>query len=73
MTAWGSGSVTINFNLGRFLNALGIDDTSTVVELFYNIELTPAVHLNLDAQVADSALPNIDTATILGASLQIRF
>ena len=58
---------------GRFLTAVGIDDTSSVVELFYNIELTPAVHLNLDAQVADSALPNIDTATILGASLQIQF
>ena len=57
----------------RFLNAIGIDDTSTVVELFYNIELTPAVHLNLDAQLTDSALPNIDTTTILGASLQIRF
>jgi hypothetical protein len=38
-----------------------------------NIELTPAVHLNLDAQVADSALPDIETATILGACLQIRF
>ena len=59
--------------LGRFLTALGIDDTSTVVELFYNIELTPAVHLSLDAQVVDSALPNIDTATILGTSLQISF
>jgi len=61
------------FQSARFLNALGIDDTSSVVELFYNIELTPAVHLNLDAQVANSALPNIDTATILGASLQIQF
>jgi hypothetical protein len=44
-----------------------------VVELFYNIELILAVHLNLDAQVADSALPDIDTATILGACLQICF
>lgn len=60
-------------NKGRFLTFIGIDDTSTVVELFYNIELTPAVHLTLDAQVTDSSLPNIDTATILGASLQIRF
>ncbi|WP_300455578.1 carbohydrate porin [Desulfobacula sp.] len=62
-----------SFQSARFLNALGIDDTSSVVELFYNIELTPALHLNLDAQVADSALPDIDTATILGACLQIRF
>ncbi|MDX2495503.1 MAG: carbohydrate porin [Desulfuromusa sp.] len=61
------------FQEGRFLNALGFDDTSTALEFFYNIELTPAIHLNLDAQLTDSALPNIDTATILGASLQLRF
>jgi hypothetical protein len=60
-------------NIGRFLTFIGIDDTSTVVELFYNIELTPAVHLSLDAQLSDSSLPNIDTATILGTSLEIRF
>ena len=58
---------------GRFLDLLGIDNQSTVWELFYNIELTPAIHLTLDAQVSDSALPDIDTATILGTSLQIRF
>ncbi len=33
----------------------------------------PAVHLNLDLQVIDSSLPNIDTSTILGASMQIQF
>jgi hypothetical protein len=43
-----------------------------VVELFYNIELTPAMHLNLDAQLTDSTLPNLATATIMGDSLQIR-
>ena len=58
---------------GRFLEFIGIDTQSTVWELFYNIELTPAIHLTLDAQVSDSALPDIDTATILGASMQIRF
>ena len=58
---------------GRFLEAIGIDSQSTVLEAFYNIELTPAVHLTLDVQVADSPLPDTDTATILGASMQIRF
>lgn len=57
----------------RFLNALGIDDKSTAAEIFYNIELTPALDLNLNLQVTDSALPNIDTTTILGASLTARF
>jgi porin len=55
------------------LDFIGIDTQSTVWELFYNIELTPAVHLTLDAQVTDSALPDTDTAMILGTSMQIRF
>ena len=60
-------------NKGRFLEFVGIEDSSSVFEFFYNFELTPAVHLTLDAQVFNSALPNIDTATILGTSLQMRF
>jgi porin len=69
----GLGYSYTKLQFGRFLTAVGIDDTSTVVELFYNVELTPAVHLNLDAQLVNSALPNIDTATILGTSMEIRF
>ena len=57
----------------KLLNAIGIDTQSSVWEMFYNIELTPAVHLTLDAQVVKSAFPDIDTATILGTSMQIRF
>ena len=44
-------------NKGRFLDFVGIADSSSVWEAFYNIELTPAVHLTLDAQVARVALP----------------
>ena len=60
-------------NKGRFLDLAGIANASSAWELFYNIELTPAVHVTLDAQLIDSSLPNTDTATILGASLQLRF
>ncbi len=60
-------------NKGRFLELVGIRDSSSVWELFYNFELTPAVHLTLDAQVFNSAFPNVETATILGTSLQMRF
>lgn len=68
--------IAFNYNKlqeGRFLTFIGIETQTTVWEFFYNVELTPAVHLNLDAQLVDSSLPNIDTATILGTSLQIRF
>lgn len=62
-----------SMNKGRFLDSIGIEDSSSAWELFYNLKLTPAVHLMLDAQVVNSALPNMDTATILGTSLQMRF
>ena len=68
--------IAFNYNKlrkGRFLAVVGIADSSSVWEAFFNIELTPAVHWTLDAQLSDSSLPNIDTATILGTSLQIRF
>jgi porin len=57
----------------RFGGILGIDDSSTVLEAYYNIEISPAMHLTLDAQVSDSALPGADTAVILGTSMQLRF
>ena len=60
-------------NKGRFLEEVGIADSSSVWEAWYSIQLTPAVNLNLDAQLADSPLPDTDTAVILGCSLGIRF
>lgn len=60
-------------NKGRFLEAAGIADSSSVWEAWYSIQLTPAVNLNLDAQLADSPLPDTDTAVILGGALGIRF
>lgn len=57
----------------RLGGIIGIDESSSVWECFYNIELTPAMHWILDLQVADGALLNTDRATILGTSLQIRF
>ncbi len=57
----------------RLGGILGIGDSSSLWEAYYNIEISPAIHLTLDAQVVDSALPGTDTAMILGTSMQIRF
>lgn len=62
-----------HLNEGRFLKAIGIAGSSSVFEAFYNVELTPAVHMTLDAQVVGSVLPNVDTAVVFGASMQIEF
>jgi hypothetical protein len=58
---------------GRILQIAGVATHSSAWELFYNIELTPAVHLTLDAQWVESSLPGVDAATALGASMQILF
>lgn len=66
------------YNYGKLLetrlgNIAGVNESTYVWELYYNVELTPAIHLNLDAQVVDGAIPDADTATILGAQLELRF
>ena len=54
----------LNVNINSFEHAF---------EAFYNIEITPAIHLTLNAQVIDSPLVEIDTATTLGTRLQVDF
>ena len=52
---------------------IDLDAFEHAFEAFYNIELTPAVHLTLNAQVIDSTASWIDTATTIGSRLQVDF
>lgn len=61
------------FQDSRFVNSSAFDGSTSAWEVFYNIELTPAIHLTMDVQVIDSAGSNIDTSLILGSRLQITF
>jgi porin len=42
-------------------------------EAFYNFEVTPATHLTMNAQVIDSTLESVDTATTVSFRLQLDF
>jgi porin len=53
--------------------ALGFQNEAQGFEAFYNIAITPAANLTLDVQVQDTALPNVDTAVVVGARLNLRF
>jgi porin len=53
--------------------ALGFQNEAQGFEAFYNIAITPAANLTLDVQVHDTSLPNVDTAVVLGARLNLRF
>ncbi len=57
----------------RFSGPLNFETRSQGFEAFYNIALTPAVHLTFDAQVLDTALPGADTAVVLGLRLKTDF
>ncbi len=58
---------------GRLLGAAGVDDESEGFEAFYNVSITPAAELTLDAQWTHSPLPGADDAVILGLRLRLRF
>jgi porin len=69
---WGVGLYHLQYTDKGVIEALGIDD-ETGGEVFYNIEFTPWMHVTLDAQIADSALPGVDTAFVLGTRVVVSF
>ena len=42
-------------------------------EVFYNVAVTSWMNLTLDAQIIDSALPQVGTVVVLGTRVGIRF
>jgi hypothetical protein len=50
-----------------------LDSFEHAFEAFYNIQITPAVHLTLNAQAVNSTANDIDTAYTVGSRLQIDF
>jgi porin len=69
---WGVGIFRQNFTDKGVLPAAGID-SETGGELFYNIALGHGTNLTFDAQVIDSAVPDVDTTVILGMRVGFRF
>ncbi len=55
------------------LGPLVFEDSTSGLELYYDIALLASVSLTLDAQWARSSFPGVDDATILGARLNVGF
>jgi porin len=55
------------------IERFGVGDHSQGLEAYYNLSITPATNLSFDLQIADSPLPDTDTAVILGLRLGLRF
>lgn len=69
----GIGWFYTSLQTGRLLTAAGVEDSSHGFEAFYNIAITPAVGLTLDAQVVEAPASALDTAVVLGMRLLMRF
>ncbi len=70
---FGLGFAYADIDQSPFTALLGFDDTAYGVEAFYNLSLAPGVALTVDAQLVSAVIDRVDTATILGARLNIRF
>ncbi len=62
---WGVGAFYLGLSHEDLLKGLDIGD-EVGAELFYNIALTPWLHVTPDAQMIESALPRTDTVWVLG-------
>jgi porin len=69
---WGAGFYYLNMSDAGLLSRLRIGN-EVGGELFYNVGITPAIHLTFDAQAVSSARPRQETAGILGARLAVNF
>jgi porin len=70
---FGAGFFYTDVQEGELFSVLGVDDRTYGFEGFYNIALTPAAFLTLDAQIVETPFSDYDTATILGLRLHVRF
>ena len=52
---------------------IGVDDFEHAFEAFFNVKLTPAVHLNANEQFIDTPDPSHDDAYTIGERLQVDF
>ena len=74
---WGLGwaGTHISSDLRNALGPLGrrLNSFEHAGEVFYNFQVTPAVHLTVNAQVIDSVVKATDTAFTIGTRLQVDF
>jgi porin len=67
---WGLGLFSLGMSDEDLLRDLGVG-TEVGGELFYNVAVTPWLHVTFDAQVIESALPGADTTGVFGVRTHI--
>lgn len=69
---WGAGAFFVDMSDEDLLRGLNVRD-ELGAEVYYNIALLPSLHVTLDAQVIDSALPRVDTTYVFGVRTNYSF
>ena len=72
---WGVGwaGTHLSSDLRRDTPFLNLDSFEHALEVFYNVEVTPAVHVTVNTQVVNSPEKSRDKAVDAGARLQVMF
>lgn len=63
---WGAGVFYIKASNGALPDALGLDQ-EIGGEVFYSLGVTSRIWITVDTQIINSAIPNVDTAWIVGS------
>ena len=71
--AFGVGIAYSAIDLGSFQSPQLFDDDTVSFEAYYDIAIARGTHLTLNAQIIDPVRDRVETATVLGARLNIRF
>ena len=69
---WGLGAFFVDMSKEDLLKGLNVGEEFGG-EVYYNIAVLPSLHVTLDAQVIDSALPRVDTTWVLGVRTNFSF
>jgi porin len=62
-----------DFDTGPVLQAAGFDDDAWAIEAFYNLDIGRGLSLTADLQVIEPFDATVDTTTLVGARLNVRF
>jgi porin len=70
---WAGTHISDDLRDDTALLGVALDSFEHAVEAYYSFQITPAIHLTLNAQVIDSTVDAVDTGYTLGTRLQIDF
>jgi porin len=70
---FGIGYFHVDLKSGVVANIIGLESAEQGVEIYYQFEVIPSVHVTPDIQIVDPGLAGIDTAVVLGLRTNITF